>query len=207
MCNFFSFISRGDGIFLYADAKLRKNKEFAKYEPDSHTSLAVWFHPEHSAVADDKVNKYEFSGGEFKVDQINVHDDSAAAEAWVKKFAGSKEFEAICRTAVKENGLALYYVKKQTPAICLAAVKQYGFALKYVETQTPALCLAAVKQNGCALYYVEKQTPAICLAAVKQDGYALKYVKKQTPAICRAAINSGLRCAMLCSRSGSESRY
>ena len=38
--------------------------------------------------------------------------------------------------AVKENGMALKFVKKQTPKICLEAVKQNGYALAYVENQT-----------------------------------------------------------------------
>jgi hypothetical protein len=34
---------------------------------------------------------------------------------------------------VKQNGLALEYVKEQTPEICLEAVKQDGYALQYVD--------------------------------------------------------------------------
>ena len=64
---------------------------------------------------------------------------------------------------------------------CLEAVKQNGLALYYIKEQTPEICLEAVKHNGLALYYVKKQTKEICLEAVKQNGYALKYVKEQTP--------------------------
>ena len=35
--------------------------------------------------------------------------------------------------AVKEDGLALMYVRDQTEAICLEAVKKDGYALLYVE--------------------------------------------------------------------------
>jgi len=38
----------------------------------------------------------------------------------------------------------------------LAAVKQDGYALQYVKKQSEAVCLEAVKQNGDALRYVDK---------------------------------------------------
>tara|TARA_R110000782_G_scaffold109231_1_gene198138 strand:- start:206 stop:607 length:402 start_codon:yes stop_codon:yes gene_type:complete len=78
--------------------------------------------------------------------------------------------------AVKQDGCALKYVKKQTPEICLAAVKQDGWALLYVHSQTPEICLVAVKQWGHALKYVHSQTPEICLAAVEECCNALQYV-------------------------------
>jgi hypothetical protein len=53
----------------------------------------------------------------------------------------------ICLEAVKQDGLALQYVKNQTPEICLEAVKQDGLALKFVENKTPEICLEAVKQK------------------------------------------------------------
>jgi hypothetical protein len=95
MCSFFSFISKGDGKFLYADEKLRKNKEFKdkNFDPDSHTSLAVWFDPAHNPRACDKVNKYEFHNNQFIIDKINVKDDSAYAHAWVVKFSKTKKFK------------------------------------------------------------------------------------------------------------------
>ena len=61
----------------------------------------------------------------------------------------------------------------------LAAVKQDGNALQYVKKQTETICLAAVERDGCALQYVREQTEAICLEAVKQNGRALRYVKEQ----------------------------
>ena len=40
-------------------------------------------------------------------------------------------------------------------------VKQDGLALEYVKEQIPEICLEAVKQNGLALAYVKEQTPEI----------------------------------------------
>ncbi len=102
MCDFFSFISDGSGKVYYADLELRKNQEFLKkYNPDSHTSLAAYFLKD--PVADDKVNKYEYSNGEFKVDQINVTDDSLDAEKWINDFVETEEFQEICLEAVKRT--------------------------------------------------------------------------------------------------------
>lgn len=39
---------------------------------------------------------------------------------------------------------------------CLEAVKQDGLALEYVKEQTPEICLESVKQNGLALEYVDE---------------------------------------------------
>ena len=80
--------------------------------------------------------------------------------------------------AVKQDGLALRYVKEQTPEICLEAVKQNGYALQYVKEQTEEICLEAIKRYVYALRYVKDQTPEICLEAVKNNGWALQYVNE-----------------------------
>jgi hypothetical protein len=102
----------------------------------------------------------------------------------------------LCLEAVKHNGYALWYVKKQTEELCLEAVKQDGQVLKYVKEQTTEICLEAVKQNGCALKYVKEQTTEICLEAIKQDGYALFYVEEHTEEICLEAVKQNGRALM-----------
>jgi Domain of unknown function (DUF4116) len=96
--------------------------------------------------------------------------------------------EELCMEAVKQNGYALEYVRRQTVDICIEAVKQNGLALQYVKNRTRTICIEAVKQNGGALLFVKNRTEAICIEAVKQDGCALEYVKKQTDAICMEAV-------------------
>lgn len=85
----------------------------------------------------------------------------------------------------------LPYVKNQAPELyrelCIEAVKQNGMALYHVKKQTPELCLIAVKRNACALKYVKDQTPEICMAAVEKNREAFGYVREQTPEICIAA--------------------
>ena len=47
-----------------------------------------------------------------------------------KNLQGKEAMEA-----VKQDGLALQYVKEQTEAICIEAVKQNGYALQYVDSR------------------------------------------------------------------------
>jgi hypothetical protein len=105
-------------------------------------------------------------------------------------FDDHHQYNEICLEAVKQNGYALQYVKKQTPEICMEAVKQNGYALIYVKEQTPEICMEAVKQNGYTLKYVKEQTPEICLAAVKQNGLVINYVNEnyKTAEILSAAV-------------------
>ena len=170
MCNFFSWISNGDERYYQAGV-------------DSHSQLA-----KNHNWNEDKCNKFEYSKGVFKVDQINTEDNSKQEEYWISEFSKTREFQVLCLAAVKQNGYLLRYVKKQTSKICLEAVKQDGTALQFVKKQTPEIYLEAVKQSGYALEFVKKQTPELCLEAVKQSGYALEFVKKQTPEICLAAV-------------------
>jgi hypothetical protein len=85
MCQFFSFCTKGSQKF-YFDWKQRhellKNNP-KDYNPDSHSSICHFF-----GIDEDKVNKYEYYPitKEFKADQINIKDDRALAEKWVKKL-------------------------------------------------------------------------------------------------------------------------
>lgn len=57
------------------------------------------------------------------------------------------ETERICLAAVRQNGLALQFVKHKTLKICEAAVEQNGWALRYVPQQTYDLVRRAYMQN------------------------------------------------------------
>jgi hypothetical protein len=108
-------------------------------------------------------------------------------ESRVKKTKVAQTSESFL-VAVREDGMALRYMKEQTPEICLEAVRQDSRALRYVKEQTTEICLETVRQDGRALQFVKQQTPAICLEAVKSDGRALRYAKRQTEKLCLAAI-------------------
>ena len=164
MCNFFSFNSDGNGKFFYFDANHRRSEELrnSSLEFDSHTSIATLFLKENHA--DDKMNKFEFSNGTFKIDQLNVTDDSKLAKEFIREFVKTDAFYDICMEAVKQDGHALNYVPEELriEALCMEAVKQDGSALCDIpeELRTEALCMEAVKQNGRALNYVPEELKA-----------------------------------------------
>lgn len=60
--------------------------------------------------------------------------------------------DEICELAVRQNGLALQYVKNQTDKICKLAVQQYGFALQYVKNKTNEIKVEAYKQNDNIIF-------------------------------------------------------
>ena len=98
MCNFFSFDSDGMGKTYYFDWKLRKSVlsgKLKKYEPDSHTSIADYFG--FKAAREDLLNRYEYNPltQVFKVDKLNVQDDSFIVEGWVKKLNFKKIVEPL----------------------------------------------------------------------------------------------------------------
>ena len=130
MCKFFSFISKGDGQFLYFDAKHRQGTN--GYDSDSYFSLVR--HYLEATIADDKVNKYEYNNGQFVIRQINVKDDSKQADEWIKKFVKTKEFEEIQANGISRNGHKIRYVTKQvyTKEVLLAALQYKHCVIKYV---------------------------------------------------------------------------
>ena len=62
---------------------------------------------------------------------------------------------------------------------CLEAVKQNGLALEYVKEQTKEICLEAVKQDGYALQYVKEQTPEIIHFIMKNKRHIYEELSKQ----------------------------
>ena len=99
-----------------------------------------------------------------------------------------KNYEEICKLAVKHIYNSLQCIKEQTDEICKLAVQENGYALKYVKEQTDEICKLAVQQNSYAFEYVKEQTDEICKLAIKKNGYLLKYFKEQTEEICKLAV-------------------
>ena len=66
------------------------------YDPDSHTSINVFYG--YKGVAEDCRNKYEYNplSGEFTVDKINSLDDSKEVEAKVRAL----DFKTICEPLI-----------------------------------------------------------------------------------------------------------
>ena len=61
---------------------------------------------------------------------------------------------------VGNYGHALRFISKenQTDALCLSAVKQNGLSLRHVKNQTEDICIAAVRQNSKSYMYVKNKT-------------------------------------------------
>ena len=84
MCQFFSVVSKGDGIPIYCDDVVRKSGDIG--EPDSHTAIADYFGIK--GLAQDRLNKYEYNPltKKFTVDQLNTDDDSVRMEKFCKEL-------------------------------------------------------------------------------------------------------------------------
>ena len=101
-----------------------------------------------------------------------------------------QEYLVICNIAVKHNGTILQFVPKdfRTYEICKSAVKEEPLALKYVLADKMTsqeyfiICSIAVEENAFALEHVlvDKMTSQeyliICYKAVEKDADALYYV-------------------------------
>ena len=92
MCQFFSFVSNGKGLYFYLDWQQRKAMlQDEDNGPDSHSYIAKYFQDRGEIAigpkAEDRFNKYEYNplSKVFTVDQINSeHDDRESAEKWVR---------------------------------------------------------------------------------------------------------------------------
>ena len=94
MCEFLSFVTDKKGDVYFFDLLRRKElkklaeegsnntKTYSIDDFDSHSSICSYFN-----LNVDKVNKYEYYpfAEKFKVDQLNIKDDSKKAEARIRK--------------------------------------------------------------------------------------------------------------------------
>jgi hypothetical protein len=98
-----------------------------------------------------------------------------------KKFPTFKTVEESI-AAVKKNGLLIRNVEKQEEDICIVAVRQNGLALRFIKNRykTARICIIAVGQNGLALKHVKDQNEKMCLTAIKQNPMAIKFVAEKT---------------------------
>lgn len=79
--------------------------------------------------------------------------------------------------AIAQNGNSIKYINfdmlefGNIDDIYLQAVKQDGLALKYIKTKNKDIIKEAVKQNGYALNYVPRQTVDLCEIAMKNNNF------------------------------------
>ena len=126
------------------------------------------------------VNQRKF-GDDFNLSDTSTHDK---CKTLIENcpfniiFISDKMLtEELCKLAVRQNVIALQFVKEQTEELCKLAVRQNGYALRHVANQTEEICKLAVRQTGMSLRYVKKETLEICKLAVQQNSLALFWIK------------------------------
>lgn len=111
-----------------------------------------------------------------------------------------------CERLVREQPLALAFVKNQTVEMCMEAVKKVPSTILLVKDRTQEMWKEALKGDVRLFNYVRGRTPEmweivvqrvpswlvsckeptleICLAAVSSDSLAMRYVKKPSLELC-----------------------
>jgi hypothetical protein len=151
----------------------------------------------HIKLCDDAVFYCDPTGYKWKTNKFiitKIEQTQKICELAIKNNALALRYikeqtEELCKLAVQKIGPALEYVKEQTEEICKLAIKNNVLALKFVKEQTEEICKFAIENNVLALKFVKEQTEEICKFAVKKNGKALEYVKQQTEEICKLAVS------------------
>lgn len=155
------------------------------------------------------------SSNKFEEDIINILSNYGLALNYLKN---PPTFE-MCLAAVKNNGVALQFIKQTYPYELLvelytAAVNQNPWAIKFITNSIDIyhkLCLIALKKSALVikviieptddmvhlaletdpelLQYITNQKEEWCLKAVSKCGNVLRHVINQTEAIVKAAVN------------------
>lgn len=103
----------------------------------------------------------------------------------LKKIPKKEQTIELCKTAIKQNPLALQFVSTKCldSKMCLAAVKKNGQAFRYVPSQfvTKRMCELAVEADPELLNNVPVnfKTPTICINAIKKDVNTLLFVSQE----------------------------
>lgn len=188
MCEFFSFITV-NGEPKYIPAKLRAH--MIGLSPDFHSVICKQF-----GVSSDRVNKYEYilhpayndsvDMGEFKIDQINVGDDSGSADRWVRAFVKTKEFQAILKQHItcnptKVSAIRLVkFVENPSKKLQLKLVRIFGSFIEYLKNPSKEIQLAAVHNYPYAIKHIKNPCEQIQLEAIRRNQYCMDYIQKPT---------------------------
>jgi len=90
----------------------------------------------------------------------------------------------LCKEAMKINGNLLMYVIDQTFEICFEAVKQNSLAIRYVkfnflnDKDIETIIYEAIKKNGNVIQYIDKKyhNQKCCIIALQTDKNNIKYI-------------------------------
>ena len=88
----------------------------------------------------------------------------------------NKQSEEVQLEAIRQNGLAIYYIKNPSEQVQLEAVKQCGYFMKFIDNPSEQVQLEAVKQNGYAIRYIDNPSEEVKLEAIKQNGCSIRYI-------------------------------
>ena len=89
MCNFFSFITYKGKKFYFNDEQRK-----TEHDSDSHSRIAEVFLA--STIKEDMCNKYEYTNGQLRQDQINDKEEEFDdVKDWANKFGNSRSFAFI----------------------------------------------------------------------------------------------------------------
>lgn len=103
----------------------------------------------------------------------------------LKKIPKKQQTTIICKTAIRQNPLALQFVSPKCldSKICLEAVKKDGQAFRYIPAQfiTRRMCQLAVEADPQLLNSVPEsfKTQMICINAVKKDVSTMSYIPEE----------------------------
>lgn len=101
-----------------------------------------------------------------------------------------EQTEDMCLTAVKQNGMALQFVKDKTLRVNLAAVEQNGLAIQFIPYKDRAkhVMFSAIRNNPKALLLMEYMSYDLCIDAIKMDYTMMQYIDNPSPKLIEEAI-------------------
>jgi hypothetical protein len=168
MCDFFSGI-------------IRENDEsILVYDCLSHSATA-----KHFGLKGEEYREFEWTGEGLIV---RVPEGHKKSESWyiaiiMAKFETRKAMIdfylkdiRIQKNMVKQNGLAIQYIKNPSLEVQKFAVKQDWWAIQYIHNPSIEIQEFAVKQNGYAIEYIKNPSIEIQEFAVKQNWGAIRYI-------------------------------
>lgn len=182
MCEFFSFVSKGDGFrFYYFDDAMRKriadgdktkvhNHSMRGFEPDSHASICKYF-----GLNEDDVNKYEYDliTGEFSVDMIgapdnddgDVMDDRVDAEKWVRNLDFKKVYEHLKLHKIEKPFVGNKHVPTEYD------LKLFGKAIKAIRTTPTSRSFEDELEENISSKVGERMYESMCTSIASLNEY------------------------------------
>jgi len=103
--------------------------------------------------------------------------------------------EDIQLMAVKNNPIAIEYIKNPSEEIKLAAVKRNGYewVIKYINNPSEAVQLVAVVGSASIIKLIENPSEAVQIASVEKYGWSVRYIDNPTEKVQLVAVKEDWR--------------